>query len=177
MYVQGYLAHKKNFIPQGTPRDPLEVPLYRGTSLENRHPVGPYSRTMPKLLWRSWGGGRFLMSEVPLYSSSLFVGAKHALPKPHRVLKHNFPKARSSKALSGRLEFTVGRLKFNQDSLSSKTRVAEGSYVCAQTHLLSAPSTLSQRRAQFCTGVRSENTGKGGFTYMHVLVLTFCLYP
>jgi len=31
---------------------------YRGTSLiRKRHPVGPYSRTMPRLLWRSWGGG------------------------------------------------------------------------------------------------------------------------
>ena len=25
---------------------------------------------MPRLLWRSWGGVRFLMSEVPLYSIS-----------------------------------------------------------------------------------------------------------
>jgi len=41
---------------------------YRGTSLiRNRHSVGPYSRTMLRLLWRSWGGGQFLMSEVPLY--------------------------------------------------------------------------------------------------------------
>jgi len=40
---------------------------YRGTSLiRNRHPAGPYSRTRSRLLWRSWGGGRFLMSEVPL---------------------------------------------------------------------------------------------------------------
>ena len=42
---------------------------YRGTSLRrNHHPVGPYSRTMPSLLWWCLGGvGRFLMSEVPLY--------------------------------------------------------------------------------------------------------------
>jgi hypothetical protein len=40
--------------------------VYRGSSLRNRHPVGPYSRTMPELLWRSYGGGRMLMSEVPL---------------------------------------------------------------------------------------------------------------
>jgi len=27
---------------------------YRGTSLiRNRHPIGPYSRAMPRLLWRS----------------------------------------------------------------------------------------------------------------------------
>jgi len=31
---------------------------YRGTSLvRNRHPVGPYSRTMPRLLWWPRGGG------------------------------------------------------------------------------------------------------------------------
>jgi len=43
--------------------------LYRGTSLiRNRHPVGPYRRNMPRLLWRSTGGGGFLISEVPLYN-------------------------------------------------------------------------------------------------------------
>ena len=49
-----------------------KVPLNRGTSLmRNRHPVGPCSRTMPGLLWRSYGRGRFLMSEVPLYGRVL----------------------------------------------------------------------------------------------------------
>ena len=34
------------------------VNLYRGTSLKrNSAPLGPYSRTMPRALWRSWGGG------------------------------------------------------------------------------------------------------------------------
>ena len=33
------------------------VHLYRGTSLiRKHHPVGPYSTTMPRLLWRSEGG-------------------------------------------------------------------------------------------------------------------------
>ena len=32
--------------------------------MRNRHLVGSYSRTMPRLLWRSLGGLRFLMSEV-----------------------------------------------------------------------------------------------------------------
>ena len=41
---------------------------HRVTSLiRNRPPLGPYSRDMPGPLWWSWGGGRFLMSEVPLY--------------------------------------------------------------------------------------------------------------
>ena len=40
---------------------------YRGTSLiRNCAPLGPYSRNMPRALWWSWGGGLFLISEVPL---------------------------------------------------------------------------------------------------------------
>jgi hypothetical protein len=37
------------------------------TSIKNSTPLGPYSRTMPRALWKPWGGGLFLMSEVPLY--------------------------------------------------------------------------------------------------------------
>ncbi|KAJ1473209.1 hypothetical protein T484DRAFT_3365307 [Baffinella frigidus] len=49
------------------PRKSTTAGPYRGTSLmRNRLPVGPYSRTMPRVLWWSWGGGQFLMSEVPL---------------------------------------------------------------------------------------------------------------
>ena len=41
--------------------------LYWGTfHIFNNAPEGPYSRTMPMALWWSWGGGLFLMSEVPL---------------------------------------------------------------------------------------------------------------
>ena len=41
---------------------------HRGTSLiRKRHPAGPYSRNMSRALWGSWGGGRFLMGEVPLH--------------------------------------------------------------------------------------------------------------
>ena len=40
---------------------------YRGTSpIKNAPPLGPYSRPIPRVLGGSWGGGRFLMSEVPL---------------------------------------------------------------------------------------------------------------
>ena len=42
--------------------------LFRVTSLiRKRHPAGPFSRTLPRALWGSQGGGRFLTSEVPLY--------------------------------------------------------------------------------------------------------------
>ena len=43
---------------------------FRGTSLmRNRIPLGPCSRTMPRVLWWPCGGGLFLISEVrvPLY--------------------------------------------------------------------------------------------------------------
>ena len=30
--------------------------------------LGPYGRTLSRALWWSWGGGLFLMSEVPLYT-------------------------------------------------------------------------------------------------------------
>jgi hypothetical protein len=41
--------------------------VYRGTSLiKSHHHKGHYSRTMPRFLWRSEGGRRFLVSEAPL---------------------------------------------------------------------------------------------------------------
>ena len=41
--------------------------LYMGTSpMRNSAPLGPYSRTMPRALWRSSEVGLFLMSEFPL---------------------------------------------------------------------------------------------------------------
>ena len=40
----------------------------KGTSLiRNSAPLGPYSRPIPRIFWRSWGGRRFIMSKVPLY--------------------------------------------------------------------------------------------------------------
>ena len=45
-------------------------PAYMGTSLiRNIAPIGLYSRTIPRALWWVLGGGPFLMSEVPLYST------------------------------------------------------------------------------------------------------------
>ena len=43
--------------------------IYEDTSLtRNSADLGPYSRAMPRTLWCSWGGGLFLMGEVPLSS-------------------------------------------------------------------------------------------------------------
>ena len=40
---------------------------YRGTSLaRKRSPLEPYRRLMPRVLGGFYGGGRFLMGEVPL---------------------------------------------------------------------------------------------------------------
>jgi len=45
---------------------------YRGTSLiRNYHSLGSYSRPIPRALRWSWGGGQFLMSEVPLYQAEI----------------------------------------------------------------------------------------------------------
>jgi hypothetical protein len=45
---------------------------YRGTSLMRGTPlIGPYRRTIPRVLWWSQGGGLFLMSELPLYRRPL----------------------------------------------------------------------------------------------------------
>ena len=56
--------------PAGEPeRDvPVRGMVHRGTSLiKKRLSLRTYSRPMPRLLWRSCGGGRFPMREVPLY--------------------------------------------------------------------------------------------------------------
>ena len=56
---------------------------YRGTSLaRKRTPLGPYSRTMPRLLWWCCGGGRFLMSEVPLFAPPPFLSPNHDSSSP-----------------------------------------------------------------------------------------------
>ena len=49
---------------------------YRSTSLiTDNPPLGPYSRTVPRVLWWSSGGWLFLMSEVPLYLDDLTARA------------------------------------------------------------------------------------------------------
>ena len=53
---------------------------YRGTSLIRNNPtLGPYSRTIPRVRWWSYGGGLFLMSEVPLYYLRLSLELLDAL--------------------------------------------------------------------------------------------------
>ena len=59
MGAQGLLAITDTHRPR--------VLLCRGTSLIRNTPLlGPCSRTVPRVLWWSYGGGLFLMSEVPL---------------------------------------------------------------------------------------------------------------
>jgi len=49
------------------PQRSVAIAGSRCTSLiRNSGRLGPYSRTMLMALWQSWGGGQFLMSEVPL---------------------------------------------------------------------------------------------------------------
>ena len=55
-------------VLEGVPQASLLWRVYRGTSLiRNSLLLGPYSMTVPGVLWWSYGGGLFLMSEVPLY--------------------------------------------------------------------------------------------------------------
>ena len=57
----------------------IECPAHRsrGRNLQGNlaykkpPPPGPYRRPMPRVLGGSWGGGRFLMGEVPLYETSM----------------------------------------------------------------------------------------------------------
>ena len=45
---------------------------YRGTLLIRNTPLlGPCSRTIPRALWWSWGGGAFLVNEVPVQDLQL----------------------------------------------------------------------------------------------------------
>ena len=47
--------------------------LLRGTSLIRNNPsLGPYSRTISRVLGGSWGNGLFLISKVPLYILRVF---------------------------------------------------------------------------------------------------------
>ena len=55
--------------PEGRSSDEhsLEASDYRGTSLTRKRTLlGTYSRPRPRVLGGAWGGGRFLMGEVPL---------------------------------------------------------------------------------------------------------------
>ena len=45
---------------------PYKLPPPRTLLIRNCFLLGPYSRAMPRTLRWSWGGGQFLMSEVPV---------------------------------------------------------------------------------------------------------------
>ena len=75
-----------------------EIPLYRGASnlsasnlqyrgispIRKRNPLGPFSRTMPGILGGSYGGGQFLVIEVPPVGPSRSFLTGTAQP-PHRM--------------------------------------------------------------------------------------------
>jgi len=67
--------------------------VYRVTSLiRNRSTLGPCSRPAPRALWWSRGGGRFLMSEVALYTDGCWVRPiTTVVPSRIRLLKSPFP--------------------------------------------------------------------------------------
>ena len=59
-------------------------PRYRGTSLiRNCHPVGPYSRTMPRALRGSWGGAFSSERGTPVERARCFVLLTRTVYVPH----------------------------------------------------------------------------------------------
>ena len=59
-------------MPLGKPYAYPPPSAHRSTSLIRTPPLlGPYSRTIPRVLRWSWGEGVFLMSEVPLQGALL----------------------------------------------------------------------------------------------------------
>ena len=67
------------FVFLATPLSSNRVKVLQGYL---RPPLGPHCRTMPRALWGSEGGGCFLMSEVPLYWTTLAC-LWSADPDPH----------------------------------------------------------------------------------------------
>jgi len=61
---------------------------YRFTSLiRDRHPEGPHSRIMPRVLRWPPGGGHFLMSKVPLYAGGVLGRGRVGPRQPRRSLR------------------------------------------------------------------------------------------
>ena len=56
-----YIKHRHPESPQPRHLSQQGASLIRNTPL-----LGPCSRPTPRVLWFSWGGGLFLMSELPL---------------------------------------------------------------------------------------------------------------
>ena len=60
----------------------IEALLYRGTSLmRNRLNPGPFSRDMPRPLWWTLGGGRFIMIKALLHACRGLLDTNMAHPK------------------------------------------------------------------------------------------------
>ena len=70
-YVQQEVLEKEAPHP-AEPKVCSRLPAYRGTSLTRKGtPLGPRRRPMPRVQGRSQGGGRFLVSEVPLHRKGI----------------------------------------------------------------------------------------------------------
>ena len=88
-----------------------DSPLYihRGISLiKKRTFLGSYRRPMPRVLWWSWGSGRFNMAEVPLYNASWPEGLLSLSSQAHHLTTlPPFQPAISSSHLPPRLPKTL----------------------------------------------------------------------
>ena len=73
LYTSAYFKPRACTSPRGFPSKlsgcgpSLKNYTHRGTSPRRNTPLlGPYSRTLPRAIWLSGGGGLFLLSEAPL---------------------------------------------------------------------------------------------------------------
>ena len=81
--------------------------VYRGTSLlRKRTPLGPYRKPIPRVLGGSWGGGRFLMDEVPLYWNATGYTIHHRVSRVLPTFLRKKP--RLSLRLTLRLRVCIG---------------------------------------------------------------------
>ena len=115
-----------------------EQNTYRGISLTRKRTLlGPYRRPMPRLQGGSWGGGRFLISEVPLQRA-----ARLLLRPRYRVRSINIQGFKDVH-LKARTRFWSQLFCI---SISLHCGFGEGCYFCGRVvlngraHLLSPPA-------------------------------------
>ena len=78
------IAASSAFMPERTHKHLVNPDPLQGYLAHKKLLLGPYSRTLPRALWRPWGGGQFLMGEVPLYNLVLSLPlAPHSYLRAH----------------------------------------------------------------------------------------------
>ena len=88
-------------IPPPPPDSP-ETKFYRGTSItRNRYPLGTYCRPIPRVRGGSYGSGRVLISEVPLYAGASLCAMRGDFVRFCSFLSYNTHVVRGRARLKG----------------------------------------------------------------------------